>query len=166
MFPCKETTDIVVTTIASILHTTQIPDTLIPWFVVTIHIVAVFFLIYKLLTAEINNFYYKYLVAWIIILISNYYFHGCILTRTERFLMNDKEWFGPITLLKYIHVPITKDTVNFYIKIIASVVCTTIILKSFHEKKYSLFLFLTLIFTPLLFLKTQSLFEYESIVSV
>ena len=165
MYPCKETTDIVVNYTSNLVNNTQIPDTISPWILVSLHILLIFFIVYKLLTNPINNYYYIYLTVWILIILSNYYFHGCILTRIERNLMNNKEWMGPITLLRHINIPITKDTVNMYIKILSTIVCIGILLKLIKNNKYILFSILLFLFTPLLFFKTQSLVEYDSMIT-
>ena len=50
---------------------------------------------YFLFFYPISNTFYFILLAWIIILLSNIYFRGCILTKLERYLWNTKKWFGP-----------------------------------------------------------------------
>ncbi len=51
--------------------------------------------IYFLFFSPISIIFYIIVFIWIIILISNYYFKGCILTKIERHLWNTDQWFGP-----------------------------------------------------------------------
>jgi len=51
--------------------------------------------IYILFFYPISNLFYFTLFIWILILISNYIFRGCILTKIERDLWNKTDWFGP-----------------------------------------------------------------------
>lgn len=51
--------------------------------------------IYILFFYPISNLFYFTLTLWIFILISNYIFKGCILTKIERYLWKNNEWFGP-----------------------------------------------------------------------
>jgi hypothetical protein len=44
---------------------------------------------------EINKYYYFSCLIWIIIFIMHFYFKGCILTRVERNIWNEKKWWGP-----------------------------------------------------------------------
>ena len=59
------------------------------------HLLFQFISIYILFFYPISNTFYFILLAWIIILLSNLYFRGCILTKLERYLWNTKKWFGP-----------------------------------------------------------------------
>jgi hypothetical protein len=51
--------------------------------------------IYFLFLSPISIMFYIFVFIWTIILISNYYFKGCILTKIERHLWNTNQWFGP-----------------------------------------------------------------------
>ena len=51
--------------------------------------------IYILFFYPISNLFYFTLTLWILILISNYILKGCILTKIERYLWKNNEWFGP-----------------------------------------------------------------------
>jgi hypothetical protein len=50
---------------------------------------------YFILMYPLSNTFYLVILVWIFILLSNYYFKGCILTKLERHLWSTKEWFGP-----------------------------------------------------------------------
>ncbi len=54
-------------------------------------IVSIYFLFFY----PISNTFYFVLFIWILVLISNLYFRGCILTKLERYLWNTNSWFGP-----------------------------------------------------------------------
>lgn len=44
---------------------------------------------------EVNIFFYLSCLAWLIIISAHLYFKGCIFTRIERELWQDKTWCGP-----------------------------------------------------------------------
>lgn len=71
---------------------------------------------------EINyNFFIQMIVPMIIHYTSFFYYGGtgCIITRIERHLFNSKEWFGPLTPLKYIYdFELNKDNIDFILLII------------------------------------------------
>jgi len=54
-------------------------------------IISIFFLFFY----PISITFYIVLSIWIIVLASNFYFRGCILTKLERYLWNTTSWFGP-----------------------------------------------------------------------
>ena len=64
-------------------------------------IVFIFHFIFQIISTyflffyPISNTLYFVLLLWIIILLSNIYFRGCILMKLERYLWNTKKWFGP-----------------------------------------------------------------------
>ena len=53
---------------------------------------------YFLIIYELGNLFYATIVLWVVILFSNLYFRGCILTKIERHLWNTKDWYGPYFL--------------------------------------------------------------------
>lgn len=59
-----------------------------------IHLLANFISFYFLFLHPLGITFYLIILIWIIILISNYYFHGCILTKLERKLWKNKKWNG------------------------------------------------------------------------
>ena len=65
---------------------------------------------------DVNLFYYLCCLLWIIIFILHFYFAGCICTRIERKLLNDKEWWGPwifyFTPLELTGIKITANLAN------------------------------------------------------
>ena len=64
-------------------------------------IVFIFHFIFQIISTyflffyPISNTLYFVLLLWIIILLSNIYFRGCILMKLERYLWNTKKWYGP-----------------------------------------------------------------------
>ena len=55
------------------------------------YIVTTYFLFFY----PISPIFYFVIVIWGIILASNFYFRGCILTKLERQLWNTNTWYGP-----------------------------------------------------------------------
>lgn len=65
---------------------------------------------------NVNLIYYLCCLLWIVIFILHFYFSGCICTRIERKLLNDKEWWGPwifyFTSLEITGIKITSNLAN------------------------------------------------------
>jgi hypothetical protein len=157
MWPSKQTTEAVSEYFSSIVKDSILPPPIPFWILAILHYVVVLYIAYALLTKPINNEYYLYLLGGVIIIVSNFYFHGCILTRIEQKVSGDKSWFGLVTLLKHIGVPISKDDVNFYIKCAVILVALGVLIRTFLHKKYVLFCALGISLTPLLFVNSQDL---------
>ena len=132
------------------------------WLFVLFHIVIALFVIYSLIYNKVVSYYYSYSFIWLIIIYSNYYFNGCILSRIEKHILQDNTWAGPINLLFYpLHLfyKPDKQIMNNYIKFFwVTPVSLFIILKylfedSFFNKMIGL-MFITLL-GPLLFIPSQ-----------
>ena len=48
-----------------------------------------------LIIGKVNMYFYLSAAIWISIFIFHFYFKGCIITRIERKLWNEKKWWGP-----------------------------------------------------------------------
>jgi hypothetical protein len=136
------------------------------------HINSVLFVLYNLITCEVVSSYHFYTFCWIIIIYSNYYFHGCLLAKIEQYLLQDKSWSGPINIMLYpLHLfyKPNKQIMNDYIKFFwATPISIFIILKYlFHDNitnKFIGLVFFTLL-TPLLFIHSQyDIFKYLYII--
>lgn len=157
MWPSKQTTEAVSEYFSSLVKDTILPPPIPFWTLAILHYVVVLYIAYALLTKSFDNEYYIYLLGGILIIVSNYYFHGCILTRIEQKVCGDNSWYGLVTLLKYIGVPISKDHVNFYIKYAVTLVALGVLLRALLAKKYTLFTLLGISLTPLFFVNSQDL---------
>ena len=112
--------------------------------------------------------FYFLTFIWIIIISSNYYFHGCILARIERELLQDETWAGPINITLYpIHLfyKPNKQILNEYIKYFwATPISTLIILKYLLDDNITnkfIGFALCSVLIPLLFIHSQfDLFSY------
>jgi NAD(P)-dependent dehydrogenase (short-subunit alcohol dehydrogenase family) len=120
------------------------------------------FIIYNLIVKDIGILYYIYTIIWIIVIFSNYYFHGCILVKVEQKLFQDKSWIGPINMLFYfLHLfyKPDKNILNNFIKyFICAPVSTLIILKYIFNNNWTTKLIgaiLMIILIPLLFIYSQ-----------
>ena len=138
------------------------------YLVLFIHTFFGIFLIYNLMIREINILYYIYTIIWILVIYSNYYFHGCILVRIEQSFFQDKKWNGPINMLFYfLHLfyKPNKDILNDFIKyFICAPISTIIILKYiFDHSNINNFIGIILmtILIPLLFIYSQcNIFDF------
>ena len=67
------------------------------YIVFIIHFLLQILVYFVLLTSPIHStcFYLAFSV-WAIIILSNFYFKGCILLKLERYLWNTKTWYGPL----------------------------------------------------------------------
>lgn len=81
-----------------------------------------------------NNYYYISCLIWIIIFIFHFYFKGCILTRIERQLWQDKKWWGPwvflFTPLEKIGIPLTDELANIIFIFWGVLILSTILFRS------------------------------------
>ncbi len=132
------------------------------------HMNTVSCLLYNLLVSDVTILFYFLTFLWIILISSNYYFHGCILARIERELLQDESWSGPINITLYpIHLfyKPNKQILNDYIKYFwAAPISTFIILKYILDddttNKFIGFA-LCSVLIPLLFIHSQfDLFSY------
>ena len=129
---------------------------------VLFHIVSALFVIYSLIYDKVVSYYYGYSFLWLIIIYSNYYFNGCILSRIEKHILQDKTWSGPINILFYpfhLFYEPNKQIMNNYIKFFwVTPVSSLIILKYLFED--SIFnkligLIFIILLGPLLFIHSQ-----------
>lgn len=64
-----------------------------------IHFLLQIFVYFVLVTYPIySTCFYLALCVWTIIIVSNFYFKGCIMLKLERYLWNTKTWYGPILM--------------------------------------------------------------------
>jgi hypothetical protein len=71
--------------------------------------------IYILFFYPISTLFYFTLFLWIIILISNHIFRGCILTKIERYLWQNNDWFGPYYIFCNLNTWSSNKIKNMYI---------------------------------------------------
>lgn len=94
---------------------------------------------YKVIFGEIDYLYYYYVFLWIIVVIGNVIFKGCILMRIERYLLNNKDWFGMWELLFYplnkLGIEISRDNKKNIFIFTAHIISLFIILRLFVFKK-------------------------------
>lgn len=80
-----------------------------------IHLLFQLFSIFILFFYPISPLFYFMLFIWVLILISNYIFKGCILTKFERHLWNTNNWFGPYYIFCNFYNCSTNKIKNMYI---------------------------------------------------
>lgn len=67
-----------------------------------IHTLIAVIFIYIALVINPKKHFYLALFLFLLMIGNNYYFHGCILTRIERSLLNNKSWHGPTSIFNLI----------------------------------------------------------------
>lgn len=86
------------------------------FFLVLVHWILTLIPLVYLFIGNINNIYYFCCFIWIMIFIFHFYFKGCIITRVERTIWNEKKWFGPwiflFTPLEKIGIEINNEIAN------------------------------------------------------
>lgn len=128
------------------------------------HCSFMLFIISRLIT----NIDYLCTCIWVLVIYSNYYFNGCILSRIEQIVLNDRTWGGPVSIMMYpLHLfyQPNKQIMNDYIKYFwCAPISTVLIFKyiledcCFHKL---IGLFLCSILAPLLFIPSQhNIFDY------
>jgi len=85
------------------------------FFVFILHLLFQLVSIYILFFYPISNLFYFTLFIWIIILISNHIFRGCILTKIERYLWQNNDWFGPYYIFCNLNTWSSNKIKNMYI---------------------------------------------------
>jgi hypothetical protein len=133
-----------------------------------LHLLFGTLLIIKLVFNKINIFYVFYTGIWLSILFLNYYFHGCILVKIEKYILQDKFWNGPAEFflfpLHLFYIP-KKDIVNKYVKFFWAIPTTTVMVFKylFEDGLFYRFIGLLLfgLLAPLIFIPSQSnIFSY------
>ena len=86
------------------------------FFVFLFHILVCGIPLVYLLIGNINYIYFLCIAFWIFVFWLHFYFQGCILVKTERYLWNTKEWYGPWSIIIYplrnIGIEITKSLIE------------------------------------------------------
>ena len=158
----KKYTKCIIETVSNIIFKIFKSRFVAGWLFVLFHIVSVLFIIYSIIYDKVVCYYYVYSFIWIIIIYSNYYFNGCILSRIEKHILQDTTWAGPINILFYpfhLFYKPNKQIMNNYIKFFwVTPVSSFIILKYLFED--SIFnkmigLIFIILLAPLLFLHSQ-----------
>jgi len=85
------------------------------FFIFILHLLFQLVSIYILFFYPISNLFYFTLFLWIIILISNHIFRGCILTKLERYLWQNNDWFGPYYICCNLNTWSSNKIKNMYI---------------------------------------------------
>lgn len=159
MFPSKENTEYIVNTLANIGRYSFLPDSLLGLLTAGIHILGGVYILINLVVHPINKNYIYFMIAWSVIIFSNYYFHGCLLSRLERHYFKSKEWCGPVSLFSIFGCDVNKEFANKTIKYWIALPFTSIMgLRIFTSINIFIFLLLALLFTPLIFTHSQELF--------
>ena len=57
-------------------------------------IIEILTILYILL-GSVNKFFYISIAFWFIVIVLNFYFNGCIITKIQRHLWNNNKWYGP-----------------------------------------------------------------------
>ena len=110
----------------------KINNTQFVYSIIVIHTIIVGICILYLLLCKIDKIYFIFILIWILIIILNFYFNGCVLTRIERYYLKDDKWYGPPTLpFLLIGYPITKKEANIVIYISSFLITATIMVKLF-----------------------------------
>jgi hypothetical protein len=128
------------------------------------HCSFMLFIISRLIT----NIDYLCTCIWVLVIYSNYYFNGCILSRIEQIVLNDRTWGGPVSIMMYpLHLfyQPNKQIMNDYIKYFwCAPISTVLVFKYILEDRYFhklIGLFLCSILGPLLFIPSQhNIFDY------
>lgn len=159
LYGSKETTEKAVNILTKLLQLSNQDNTFIGGMVAMFHIIFGLYTLNSICFQKIDNMFTYIILAWILIIVSNYYFHGCILTRLERSLYDNKNWYGPASLLlDALKIDQNKDNANKTIKyLIAFPFSVILILRLLFSKNYCLFLVMFCMLTPLLFIHSQAL---------
>ena len=75
---------------------------------------------YQAFIGDINYIYFLCIGLWLFVFWLHFYFKGCILVKTERYLWDTRDWYGPWSMiifpLQNVGVEITKSlTENIFL---------------------------------------------------
>ena len=160
LYGSKQNTEYIVNRFKEIINFPNIDNIFIAGMLAMFHTIFGVFIIISICFININNNVYNFVIlGWLLIIYSNYYFHGCILTRVERALYKDNNWYGPATLFFYVfNLEQNKNKVNNTIKyFLAFPFSVILIIRMFFSRNYYRCLILFIILTPLLFINSQAL---------
>ena len=126
--PSKEMTNQSVDLLVNLLRECGLPDVFLGLGVLWFHVISGLVLVALLLFFPCDTpFYFLCLLLWNGVLVSNIYFHGCILSRLERSLFHLDTWFGPVSMMNSIGT-VTKDIANLVIKFCFAVPVSLLVL--------------------------------------
>lgn len=92
----KDEINIIIELVVSRLNCLSSNDNLTGFYVFLIHFMCQFIMIIIFLFYPLSPLYYFMVVVWLVVLVSNIYFRGCLVTKIERRLWKTKSWYGPI----------------------------------------------------------------------
>lgn len=131
---------------------------------VIIHTIMVGYIIFNLITQEINIKYYVCTIIWVVIIYLNYYFNGCILSKIEKEIFQDKMWNGPISVLVYtfcFNGHPSKTIMNNFIKFFMAAPVSIAMIMTYIYNENPIAIFLVILFLPLIFIHPQfNIFDY------
>ena len=110
---------------------------------VGVHYLVLISAISCLFFGEINVYYYISLSFYCLVIFLHYYYNGCILTRTERSLLDAKTWYGPPSILLYGVEDFTMKRCNNMVGYMALIIVTNSFLR-LYNKDINLFLLMIL----------------------
>ena len=94
-----------------------------------IHHILVLSLLLYLLLGKVNMIFYGVIFICLLIMMTNYYFNGCICIYLERKLWNRTDWWGPLTVVSY---PLEKMNVDITRNLIKNIfICFSILMGTF-----------------------------------
>jgi hypothetical protein len=110
---------------------------------VGVHYLVLISAISFLFFGVINVYYYISLSFYLLCILLHYYYNGCILTRTERSLLDAKTWYGPPSILLYGVKDFTMERCNNMIAYMAVIVVSNSFLR-LYNKDINLFVLIVL----------------------
>lgn len=111
---------------------------------VGVHYLVLVSAISCLFFGEINVYYYISLSFYLLCILLHYYYNGCILTRTERRLLDAKTWYGPPSILLYGVEDFTMKRCNSMVANMAIIIIINSIIR-LYNKNITLFLIIPFI---------------------
>jgi hypothetical protein len=92
---------------------------------------------------DIDIYYYISSSFYLLCILLHYYYNGCILTRTERSLLDAKTWYGPPSILLYGVKDFTMERCNNMIAYMAVIIVSNSFLR-LYNKDINLFVLMVL----------------------
>lgn len=92
-----------------------------------IHSFIGYFTIVSICLANVHSIWFQgSAILWILVILSNFYFHGCIFAKIERQILQDPNWKGPFGMLFYPFNVSTQTLDLFLVWFVAVPICAVI----------------------------------------
>ena len=96
IYSSKETIDNLLSFFENKLQTINDNNIINGYIIFLLHLILYFLFSYVFFIYPISKTFYFFFFLWLLVIFSNVYFKGCLITKLERRLWNNDTWGGPL----------------------------------------------------------------------